>query len=199
MTWKIRFLVLPGICVFVEQPFTYLSIKSPEHWTPWRLRVNGDDTRRILMLFVVLDYKIRITKTCVSLSAIESFNELKCIKSHIFKLKAFYRPQRSWAKVIFSQASVCPQGGGGLPHPPGSRHPPGSKHPPRSRHPPRTRHPQDQTSPRDKTNTPLPPDHIHPPDQTPIPPGSRLQHTVNEQPVRILLECILVPYVAAMS
>ena len=26
----------------------------------------------------------------------------------------------------------------------------------------------------------------------PFPPGSRLQHTVNEQPVRILLECILV-------
>ena len=27
---------------------------------------------------------------------------------------------------------------------------------------------------------------------TPLPPGSRLQHTVNERPVRILLECILV-------
>ena len=27
---------------------------------------------------------------------------------------------------------------------------------------------------------------------TPPPPGSRLQHTVNERPVRILLECILV-------
>ena len=26
-----------------------------------------------------------------------------------------YRPQRSWAKVISLQASVCPQGGGGVP------------------------------------------------------------------------------------
>ena len=37
----------------------------------------------------------------------------------------------------------------------------------------------------------------HPREQTPPwdqapPPGSRLQHTVNERPVRILLECILV-------
>ena len=47
--------------------------------------------------------------------------------------------------------------------------------------------------------TPLPPDQTpwdqNPPgadpvDQTPLP-GSRLQHTVNERPVRILLECIL--------
>ena len=30
------------------------------------------------------------------------------------------------------------------------------------------------------------------PDQADTPPGSRHQHTVNEQPVRILLECILV-------
>ena len=41
-----------------------------------------------------------------------------------------YRPQRSWAKVIFLQACVCPQGGGvsasvhaGIPPGPG-RHPP---------------------------------------------------------------------------
>ena len=27
------------------------------------------------------------------------------------KICYFYRPQRSWAKVIFSQVSVCPQGG----------------------------------------------------------------------------------------
>ena len=36
--------------------------------------------------------------------------------------------------------------------------------------------------------TPLP----HPREQTP--PGSRLQHTVNGRPVRILLECILVKW-----
>ena len=72
-----------------------------------------------------------------------------------------YRPQRSWAKVIFSQACVCPQGGSASVHagisPPGSRPTP-----------------------------PLPPCGAAPP------PGSRLQHTVNERPVRILLQCILV-------
>ena len=45
----------------------------------------------------------------------------------------YYRPQRSWAKVIFSQASVCPQGGC-LPH---FTHPRRSRHPPASRPPPR--------------------------------------------------------------
>ena len=100
----------------------------------------------------------------------------------------FYRPQRSWAKVIFSQACVknsVHRGGGrvyasvhaGI-HPlppdqadtlpdqadaPGDQTPPGTRQtPPRCRHPPRSRHT----------------------------PGSRLQHMVNEQPVRILLECI---------
>ena len=133
-----------------------------------------------------------------------------------------YRPQRSWAKVIFLHACVCPQGGKGVclsaccdahppwtrpappqeqtPHPreqtppdqahspweqtPRTRHPPGAD-PPWSRHPPGTRHtPWEQTPPGPGT----PPDQAHPP----TPPGSRLQHMVNEQPVRILLECILV-------
>ena len=58
----------------------------------------------------------------------------------------YYRPQRSWAKVIFSQVCVCPQGGGvsasvhaGIPDPradtspeqtPWEQTPPGSRHPP---------------------------------------------------------------------
>ena len=50
-------------------------------------------------------------------------------------------------------------------------------HPPRGRHPPRTRHPLGSQTPPRREQTPL---------------GSRLQHTVNERPVRILLECILV-------
>ena len=61
----------------------------------------------------------------------------------------------------------------------GADNPPGGdtpqiRHPP----PPGSRHPPEQTPP--------------PRDQTCPPPGSRLQHTVNERPVRILLECILV-------
>ena len=41
--------------------------------------------------------------------------------------------------------------------------------------------------PRDQADT-TPPG----PRRTPPPPGRRLQHTVNERPLRILLECILV-------
>ena len=71
-----------------------------------------------------------------------------------------YRPQQSWAKVMFLQASVILSMGGGLPqcmlgyhhhHPPGAdtphqiRPPTGSRHPPQtrppSRHPPWSRHP----------------------------------------------------------
>ena len=55
--------------------------------------------------------------------------------------------------------------------PPGVDTPPRSR-PPWSRHPPRTRHPPGPDTP----------------------PGSRLRHTVNKQPVRILLECNLVKY-----
>ena len=76
--------------------------------------------------------------------------------------------------------------------PPGSRHtPPDQADPPGSRH-----------TPPDQANTPPldQADHCPPRPgrtlpsrnrQTP-PPGSRLQHTVYERPVRILLECILV-------
>ena len=66
--------------------------------------------------------------------------------------------------------------------------PPRDQTPHRDQTPPGTRHPPDQT-PRTR----------HPPDQTPPgpdpPPGnSRLRNTVNDRPVRILLECILVSY-----
>ena len=63
----------------------------------------------------------------------------------------FYRPQRSWAKVIFSQAcvknSVHRRGGGCLPQcmlgyttPPGPGHTPPEQTPPQTRHPPGSRH-----------------------------------------------------------
>ena len=63
---------------------------------------------------------------------------------------------------------------GSRPTPPGSRPtPPGTRPPPEE--------------------TPHPPGSgRHPPGPGRPPPGSRLQHTVNERPVRILLECILV-------
>ena len=88
----------------------------------------------------------------------------------------YYRPQRSWAKVMFLQASVILSTGGCLPQCMLGYHPPWSRHLPRRRHPP-----SEQT----------PPGTRPPPDQTP--PESRLRHnTVNERPVHILLECILV-------
>ena len=90
----------------------------------------------------------------------------------------------------------CPQGGGGcLPqcmlgytlldqaHPPGSRTPPGQAHTPWTRHTPQGADPPGPGTP---------PQSRHTPPRPGTPPGSRLQHTVNERPVRILLECILV-------
>ena len=82
----------------------------------------------------------------------------------------YYRPQRSWGKVMFLQVSVILlTGGRGVPHTPpgadtpGSRHPPEqtpptrqSRHPP-SRHPPQSRHPPSRHPPQSK----------HPPEQTP--------------------------------
>ena len=106
------------------------------------------------------------------------FSQTWCVE-----LGYIYRPQQSWAKVMFLQVCVCPPG--------------------RGRgvcliaywDTPRTRPPL-------KTGTPLgadaPLDQAPPQDQTPPPgadtppPPSRLQHTVKERPVRILLECILV-------
>ena len=62
-----------------------------------------------------------------------------------------YRPQTKFAKVMFSQVSVCPQSGGGgcLPHCrlgyalPWEQTTPRSRHP-RSRHPPSSRQPPQQ-------------------------------------------------------
>ena len=113
----------------------------------------------------------------------------------------YYRPQRSWGKVIFSQAcvilftggvclSACwdttPPPGPGIPLGPGTppgpgtlfprtRHPPGPGTPPGTRHPPpsRTRHP--------RSRSPLA--------------QSMLGDTVNARAVRILLECNLVYYI----
>ena len=73
--------------------------------------------------------------------------------------------------------------------PPWEQTPPGADTP-QSRHPPEADPPGADT-PQEQT----PPSRSRPPEQTPPrsrPPRSRLRHTVNERPVRILLECILV-------
>ena len=129
--------------------------------------------------------------------------------------KFFYRPKRSFGQGnVFTGVCLSTGGGGCLPQcmlgchtpppdladlpgsdtitPPDLADPPDQIPPPRPGRPPRIRHhtPPDQTPP--------PPDLADPPsppgsDTTPHPPpGSRLQHTVYERPVRFLLECILV-------
>ena len=98
-----------------------------------------------------------------------------------------YHLQTSFAKVMFSQASVILLTGGGLPQcmlgytplgadTPQSRHPQ-SRHPP-SRHPPEQT-PQVQTPPRADTPLPqsrhLPPQSRHPPGADSPPPQSMLE------------------------
>ena len=88
------------------------------------------------------------------------------------------------AKVMFLQVCVILFTGRDVWSGPG-----GVRHPPPGRHPHQVRHPPGQTPPRADT----PPGQIPPPGQTPPPPrSSRLRNTVNDRPVRILLECILV-------
>ena len=100
------------------------------------------------------------------------------------------------ANVMFLQVSVILSTGGVSREPLLTRQtPPDQGEPPRprrtpprpGRHPPgprRTPPPWDQGEP--------PPDQGEPTRTRQTPPGRRLQHTVNERPVRILLECNLV-------
>ena len=106
------------------------------------------------------------------------------------------------AKVMFYRCVSVHRGGGGrvsasvhagMPDPPWTRQiPPGSGRHPLTRQTPWI----SQTPPRTRQNPPGP---ARPPRARQTPPGpgrppqgSRLQHTVYERPVRILLECILV-------
>ena len=114
------------------------------------------------------------------------------------------------AKVIFLHLSVILFTGGvclsACWDTPRSRYPP-EQTPPQEQRPPRadTPHPPGVDTPQEQTTreqTPTtreqippradPPGSRHPPWKQTPPPGSRLQHTVYERPVRILLECILV-------
>ena len=111
----------------------------------------------------------------------KNFNEFQCCV-----LNYFYRPQRSWAKVMFLQASVILSIGGGsasvhagMPAPPDQADPPGtSKPPPPTRQipppapgrPPGTRDPPPQTR-----QTPPRPETPPQTRQTPLPPPPRKQ------------------------
>ena len=115
--------------------------------------------------------------------------------------KTFYRPQRSWGKVIFLQASVILSTGGGSASVHAGIPPPVSGHPPRSRHPPEPdnppgadRHPHRADTP--EVGTPL---EQTPPRSRQTPLQSMLGDTVNARAVRILLECKLFIYVFEVS
>ena len=88
------------------------------------------------------------------------------------------------AKAMFLQVSVILSTGVCL-----RRTPPDQADPPPDQGEP----PRDQGEPPRTKETPHPPRTKEtPPDQADPPPEGRLQHTVNERPVRILLECNLV-------
>ena len=104
-----------------------------------------------------------------------------------------------WPRLCFYTCLwFCPQGGSPE-NPPNQADPPGDQAdtPPDQGEPPGPgRHPpwEEPPSPPPRPGRPAPPDQADTPPRTKEnpPPGKRLQHTVNERPVRILLECILV-------
>ena len=120
-----------------------------------------------------------------------------------------YRPKRSFGQGnIFTPVchSFCSQGGStwpGTPPPgPGTTHPPRPHTPPEPGTPP-PRPPRDQVPPLPQTTPPgtrytpwttnpsTPPRTRYPP-RPPLSRSSNLRNAVNDRPVRILLECILV-------
>ena len=108
-------------------------------------------------------------------------------KSSYFPI--YYHLQRSWGKVIFSQARVKNSVQGGMS---------GQTHPGVSDTPIGADIPQEQTPPPRPEQTPLPKCRHSPREQTP-PPGRHplpeqcmLGDAGNKRGVRILLECILV-------
>ena len=136
----------------------------------------------------------------------------------VLEMMYIYRPQRSCGQgYVFTRVCDSVHRRGSLENPPGPGRPPrdqadppgprrtplGPGRPPQTkesppgprRNPPGTRQtPPDQgESPQTRQTHPRP--GTPPPPGTkenPPPPGRRLQYTVNERPVRILLECILV-------
>ena len=85
----------------------------------------------------------------------------------------FYRPQRSWAKVMFLQASVILSTGGGGGSLAG-RTPPARRHPPSKETPLAGRTPPSRETPGKETPLPLP----HPsPQQGDPPPSPRVRRT----------------------
>ena len=101
---------------------------------------------------------------------------------------SFYRPQRSCGQgYVFTRVCDSVNRGGSPENPPGTK-----ETPPRDQGEPPLDQGEPPTPPGPRRTPPPGPRRTPPgPRRTP-PPGRTLQHTVNERPVRILLECILV-------
>ena len=135
--------------------------------------------------FNYITIKSLLSSSWIQKTSFQSFSSYQDCANHMLH---YYRPQRSCGQgYVFTRVCDSVHGGSpGSPPPPGpGRHPPRTRQtPPRPGIPPT---PRDQGEPPpDQGETP------HPDQGEPPPPGRRLQHTVNERPVRILLECILV-------
>ena len=130
-------------------------------------------------MLVIYIYKVSPRKNLISLiygseeqQVIHDTHTIVHISSHKELKLLYYRPQRSWAKAIFLQASVCPQGGRGVclsacwdTHPP-----PQIRHiPPRPSTPSGADTPQTRQTPREQT----PHSRSRPPTPGADPPGSR--------------------------
>ena len=115
------------------------------------------------------------------------------IIEHIFH----YRPQRSCGQgYVFTRVCDSVHRGGLWRTPPDQADTPDQGEPPQDQGEP----PWDQadTPPGTRENPPGPMRTPPPRYQADTPPGRRLQHTVNERPVRILLECIVPTYFFGM-
>ena len=177
---------------------------------------------------------LRNSKSKISLSLFTCVSAVSCCKGDSVidalkpfvhrkvpfkKLRNYYRPQRSWGKVMFLQVCVILFTGGGVPdqvHPsPGTRYTPGPGTPPgkpplgpgtprQPGTPPSTPgpdtppldqvHPPDQVHPLGPGTPPTrytPQDQVHPPTRYTPPPRDQ-GDTVYARAVRILLECNLV-------
>ena len=125
-----------------------------------------------------------------------------------------YHPQRSWGKVLFSQASVILFTGGsasvhaGIAAPPRSRYAPAAEPPPPEQTP-GSRNPPKQESPQNRhplgagnpltTRAVTPPGTDTPREQAPpLSAQCKLRDTVNKRAVCILLECFLVWYLLSL-
>ena len=127
--------------------------------------------RFVTQIFYTILYKICNVSICFSwqelLCSLNKYEIVLEISSHtrwnvlwvafpiFIRQNNYYRPQRSWAKVMFLQASVILSAGGGLwqGDPPGRENPPGrdnsplaGRTPPQQGEPPGTKHPREADS-----------------------------------------------------